>query len=41
MCSDAIVMLTVDREADATCAVFIEAIGKHRHPARETDPPQV
>ena len=28
-------------DADAACAAFINAIGKHRHPAREIDPPQV
>jgi catalase len=28
-------------KAEATNAAFISAIGKHRHPERETDPPQV
>jgi len=28
-------------EGEAAHAAFITAIGKHRHPARETDPPQV
>ena len=28
-------------EAEAAFLAFISAIGKHRHPARETDPPQV
>jgi catalase len=28
-------------DIDATVAAFIEALSKHRHPARETDPPAV
>jgi len=35
------VMLARVNEGEAAHAAFIAAIGKHRHPARETDPPQV
>ena len=35
------VLLAEADEVDAAHAGFIAAIGKHRHPARETDPPQV
>ncbi len=35
------VLMAEADEADAVHAAFIAAIGKHRHPARETDPPQV
>lgn len=35
------VLLAEADEAEASHAAFIAAIGKHRHPARETDPPQV
>jgi catalase len=35
------VLLAEADAADASFAAFITAIGKHRHPARETDPPQV
>jgi catalase len=31
----------VDISGEADHAAFITAIGKHRHPARETDPPRV
>jgi catalase len=34
------VLLAPARQAEAAHAAFITAIGKHRHPARETDPPQ-
>jgi catalase len=34
------VLLAGTEGADATHAAFVTAIGKHRHPARETDPPQ-
>jgi len=35
------VMLARVNEGEAAHAAFIAAIGMHRHPARETDPPQV
>ena len=35
------VLLAEADEAETAGAAFIAAIGKHRHPARETDPPQV
>ena len=35
------VLLAEVEEAEAAQEAFIAAIGKHRHPARETDPPQV
>ena len=35
------VLLAQAGEAESAFAAFITAIGKHRHPARETDPPQV
>jgi catalase len=35
------VLLAEANEAKAAQTAFIAAIGKHRHPARETDPPQV
>ena len=35
------VLMTEVDQAEAGHAAFITAIGKHRHPARETDPPQV
>ena len=35
------VLLAETKEADTAHAAFIAAIGKHRHPARETDPPRV
>ena len=35
------VLLAEADETEASLAAFITAIGKHRHPARETDPPQV
>ena len=35
------VMLAEAVDAQAAHAAFITAIGKHRHPTRETDPPQV
>jgi catalase len=34
------VLLTEADDVDASSAAFIAAIGKHRHPARETDPAQ-
>ena len=35
------VLLADAGEGKASNAAFITAIGKHRHPARETDPPRV
>ena len=35
------VLLAEADEADTAHAAFIAAIARHRHPARETDPPQV
>ena len=35
------VLLAEVDDAEAAQEAFISAIGKHRHPARETDPPQV
>jgi len=34
-------LLAPAANAKATLAQFIEAIGKHRHPQRESDPPRI
>ena len=34
-------LLLVDGEPGNSAPLFLEALGRHRHPERETDPPAV